>query len=61
MLQRQLRTRVAKACAGNALVDLLDYQVEFQQAHENGVYDIGGLGELEDFMLRNCRAHMGQL
>jgi hypothetical protein len=61
VLQRQFRTRVVKAIQGNALVDFLDYEVEFNQAHENGLYEIGGLGMLQDFLLRNFRAQMGEL
>ena len=60
-LQRQFRTRVVKAIQRIAIVDFLDYEVEFNHAHGNGLYEIGGLGMLQDFLLRNFRAQMGEL
>ena len=56
VLQRQLRTRVAKAGQNNPFVDLLvDYKSNFEHANADGTYHMSGLEALQDFLLRNCR------
>jgi WD40 repeat protein len=62
VLQRELRTRVTKACQNNPFVDVLpDYKASFEVANDDGTYVMSGLHELEDFLLRNCREHIGQV
>lgn len=59
LLQRQLRGRAMKAAAAMSnAATLPEYQCEFVGAREDGLYELGELSSLSDFLVREAKAHM---